>query len=466
MIKQAPKPRSLVAMVLFALSCFGLAMFLWTSFGGSIPLAAHGYRYYADFNEATQLTSNADVRISGVTVGHVTDVEPRLTNTRATIEIDHQYAPIASTSKAILRAKTLLGETYIEITPGRSSDPRLEEDAVLPASQVLPTTELDEILRALDPPTRKDLQTLLAGFAHGVRGRGPDINAAVGNLGPFAEDSAHVLRVLDSQHHAVERLVRDTGQVLDAVSHRQGQLQTLVTAGNRLLDTTARRNQALTRAVQILPTTLQELRPTMDAVAATASDAAPVVRDLRPGGRVFGQALRDTSVLAPRARALFGDVDGLAGAARTGLPAGTRIVQAAQPVFQVLDPALRELVPVVQYLGLFKQDLVTSFANLAAAAQATAPSQLGGDPVHYLRVIVPFTQEGLTVQSKRLPSNRHNPYFTPEPLRKLPQGLESFDCANAGGAETESAPPCKVQQPLDFQGRRTAYPHVEAETGR
>jgi phospholipid/cholesterol/gamma-HCH transport system substrate-binding protein len=251
--------------------------------------------------------------------------------------------------------------------------------------------------------------------------------------------------------------------VLDAISRRQGRLSTMVTAGNRLLDTTARRNAALTRAVEILPTTLRELRPTMDAVAATASDAAPVVRELRPGGRVFGQALRDTSVLAPRAQALFADVDRLAGVARDGLPAATKIVDSTRPVFQVLDPALRELVPVVQYLGLFKQDLVTSFANLSAAMQATAPSETGGRPVHYLRVVVPFTQEGFAFQSKRLASNRHNPYFTPEALRKLPEGLDAFDCANAGGRETEPAPLCKVQAPLEFQGRRLAYPHVEAD---
>jgi hypothetical protein len=170
-------------------------------------------------------------------------------------------------------------------------------------------------------------------------------------------------------------------------------------------------------------------------------------------------------VLAPRARALFGDVDELATAAREGLPAATDVVNSARPVFQVLDPALRELVPVVQYLGLFKQDLVTSFANLSAATQVTAPSQVGGDPVHYLRVVVPFTQEGLTFQGKRLASNRHNPYFTPEPLRKLPQGLDAFDCSNAGGSETEPAPLCKVQTPLEFQGKRLAYPHVDAENG-
>jgi phospholipid/cholesterol/gamma-HCH transport system substrate-binding protein len=201
----------------------------------------------------------------------------------------------------------------------------------------------------------------------------------------------------------------------------------------------------------------------MDAVAATASDAAPVVHDLRPGGRVFASALRDTSVLAPRARALLADVDQLAAAARNGLPAATKVVNSTRPVFQVLDPALRELVPVVQYLGLFKQDLITSFANLAAATQASQPVEAGGPPVHYLRVIVPFTQEGFAGHAKRLASNRHNPYFTPEPLRKLPQGLEAFDCANGGGNETEQAPPCKVQQPLEFQGRRTAYPHVETE---
>src|SRR5438270_499374 len=95
MIKQAPTPRNLVAMAVFALSCFGLLLFLWTSFGGSIPLKPQGYRYYADFGEATQLTANADVRISGVSVGRVASVVPNGTTTRATLEIDHQYAPIA-----------------------------------------------------------------------------------------------------------------------------------------------------------------------------------------------------------------------------------------------------------------------------------------------------------------------------------------------------------------------------------
>ena len=71
----------------------------------------------------------------------------------------------------------------------------------------------------------------------------------------------------------------------------------------------------------------------------------------------------------------------------------------------------------------------------------------------------------LAISGARPPSNRHNPYFAPEPLRKLPHGLEAFDCSNAGSG-TQAAPVCKVQPPIEFQGKRLAYPHVEAESGK
>ena len=58
-------------MVGFALSCFGLLLFLWLAFGGPTPLKPKGYRFKVSFGEATQLANEADVRISGVPVGKV-----------------------------------------------------------------------------------------------------------------------------------------------------------------------------------------------------------------------------------------------------------------------------------------------------------------------------------------------------------------------------------------------------------
>ena len=49
-------------MVAFALSCFGLLLFLWLSFGGPVPLKPKGYRVNVAFPEATNLGLEADVR--------------------------------------------------------------------------------------------------------------------------------------------------------------------------------------------------------------------------------------------------------------------------------------------------------------------------------------------------------------------------------------------------------------------
>ena len=64
-----PSFSRVMVMVVFALSCFGLLLFLWLSFGGPIPLKPKGYRVQVGFPEATQLGLEADVRVAGVSVG-------------------------------------------------------------------------------------------------------------------------------------------------------------------------------------------------------------------------------------------------------------------------------------------------------------------------------------------------------------------------------------------------------------
>ena len=117
----------------FALSCFALALFLWITFGGPLPLKPEGYRVTVPFDEATQLAVESDVRISGVPVGKVKAVELSDRGlAEATIELDSAYAPIPTDTRAMLRTKTLLGETFVELTPGDEQGPTLEEGATCP----------------------------------------------------------------------------------------------------------------------------------------------------------------------------------------------------------------------------------------------------------------------------------------------------------------------------------------------
>src|SRR3954453_21775598 len=104
-------------MIAFAFSCFAILLYLWLTFGGSVPLAPKGYRVSAAFPEATTLAQEADVRISGGRVGEgkTKDLYVWATATKAVMEIDAKYALLPVDTRAILRQKTLLGETYVEL---------------------------------------------------------------------------------------------------------------------------------------------------------------------------------------------------------------------------------------------------------------------------------------------------------------------------------------------------------------
>jgi len=461
MVKQAPTLGKVLVMVVFSLSCFGILTYLWQTFGGSVPIKAEGYRIEADFDEATTLADNADVRISGVKVGKVIGSELALdTNrSRVTMEIDAKYAPIPRNTRAILRQKTLLGETYIEISPGSRDGPSVPDGGRLAQTQIKPTVELDEILSSFEPETQAALLRFLDGTAGALDERGEDLSDSVGNLAPFSTDANDFVQLLDRQRGAVRSFVRDTGVVLGALGGRQGQLTGLVEAADTVLTTTARRNAELTETVRILPTTLRELRPTLSAIETVSGEAAPLVRDLRPAGRALAPTLRDALLLAPDLRELFGDLDRVTTSAKTALPATTKTVDSAHKLFKRLPPTLQEAAPVVDYLGRYKREVVATFGGVAGATQATAPGN-GGKPIHYLRSTLPLSSEALIAASTRAGSNRHNPYFAPGAMDKLAGGLESIDCRNAGPA-IEPAPPCKTQAPFDLAGERSQFPQLK-----
>src|SRR2546423_8377776 len=110
MQKQAPSMARILVAVGFALSCFGLLLFLWVSFGGPTPFKAKQYEFTADFHEAVTLAPQSDVRIGGVSVGKVESVSlPKTGNySQVKIELDPQVAPVPPRPRARLRPKTLL----------------------------------------------------------------------------------------------------------------------------------------------------------------------------------------------------------------------------------------------------------------------------------------------------------------------------------------------------------------------
>jgi ABC-type transporter Mla subunit MlaD len=152
-------------MALFSLSCIGLLLFLWLSFGGTLPFNPRGYRFEVAFPNAFDVADQADVRIAGVSVGSVVSkqLDPRDNRTLVTIQMRNQFAPIRRDTRAILRTKTLLGETYIELTPGSPRSPPLPDGGRLPNGQVIPAVQ------HVRPDDAQRVQGVAAGARQGDR---------------------------------------------------------------------------------------------------------------------------------------------------------------------------------------------------------------------------------------------------------------------------------------------------------
>lgn len=425
MVKDAPSFGKLAAMVLFALSSFGLLLFLWLAFGGPIPLKPKGYRIHVSVAEAGQLATEADVRISGVPVGKVKKITPNKRTGRSDVEIQlrSRYAPLPSDARAILRQKTLLGETYVELTPGRADAEPIPEGGRLAAAQVSETVELDEILRAFDPETRAAWQEWMQTQAQAISGRGRDLNDALGNLAPFAEDTSELLRILNRQEGAVSRLIANTGVVFGALTERDQQLRSLIENTNSVFATTAERDNELKAAFRALPTFEDESRKTFERLTEFAEETDPLVTQLRPAARELSPTLEGLEDIAPDLRNLLAELGPLIEASEDGFPAAEQTLEDLRPLIAQLDPATAQLTPSLDFIGLYKRELTSFLGNTAAATQARDPETR----LHYLRTQNPLNPENLAVYPRRLPTNRPNAYRLPGGFDEIRRGLSVYE---------------------------------------
>jgi phospholipid/cholesterol/gamma-HCH transport system substrate-binding protein len=473
-IKQAPRPGQIIAMIAFAFSCFAIVLFLWLQFGGATPLKPEGYRVKVGFPEAVGLAKDVDVRAAGITIGTVRklEVDERTSRSVATLVLDARYAPLASDSRAILRRKTLLGESFVEITLGSREAPKLEDGGRLPDGQVAHTVELDEVLQTYDPQTRRAFQIWQRELGVALNGRGRSLNNTLGWLPELAENGADVLSVLDEQERAVKGLVRDTGEVYSALSQDEAQLANLVRNSHGVFSQTAAERVSLAEAFHIFPTFLTESRATLERLERFSRDTRPLVRDLRPVARELRPTVRAVRFLAPDLKRFFLRFDDQIRVSRRSLPALRDTLRATRPVFGALGPFLQELNPILQWLELHQQ-LVGDFLNYGASAFADRVDGVpAGETGHYLRQLGVTGIEGLGIHRERVSSNRGNSYLPPViPARGTAarKALPSWDCKPSDGeVEPHSAPVgsvvgCWVTPLVPFKGNRRAFPHVEGE---
>ena len=365
-----------------------------------------------------------------------------------TMELDAQYSPLPSRRPGAAAPEDAAGGDLRGAHARAATAPsRCPEGGRLDEGQVSETVELDEILRTFDPATRAAFQEWMQTQAEAIAGHGRDLNDALGNLGPFAEDAAVLVDILNRQEPAVRaadrrhrRRVRGADRARRAAARADRELQPGVRGDGR----------ARPRAAGGVPGAADvRARVARDGRAAGAVRARRPTRwssQLRPAARELSPTLTDLSALAPDLEALFRDLDPLITASERGFPAAERILEDLRPLLGQLDPALRQLNPVLDYLGLYRRELTGFFANTVAATQATTRTPRG--PIHYLRTTNPFSPENLC---RRLRAAALQPH-------------ERVRAARASSTSCATGLPSLRDAPL--RPRRRADDHQRADAGR
>ncbi len=459
MQKRAPTIGNMLVIVLFVLSCFGLLLFLWESFGGPVPLKPKGYRFTIAFPRTLVLSEESDVRISGVDVGHVVSLAlNKQGRTNALIEMNGKYAPIRANMHAILRVKSLLGETYVQLLPEGDSGPYLADGGRLAQSHVEPTVTLDDILSALTPRVREDFDIWQQAVSEGINGRGEQINADFASLEPFVEHTNRLVGLLKSQEGAVRELVKNTGVVFNALASRDHQLEGLITNGEHTFHAAAQASSAFATAFRALPGFERTSRTALKEIDKFAEVANPYFEEFRPTERQLSSLLGAAKPFAPEFNKFLTSLGPFTKAAKVGLPDTKKTLDLTVPILENLRPVLHNLDPFLQFTGDYVRELQAFFANLTAASQAalgdgdveefcangakvSVPEEChergstfqSGPKLHYLTAMPQLSPESLAIYSSKVATNRSNAYPLPGTYSSLASGLPVFSTSGCSG---------------------------------
>jgi phospholipid/cholesterol/gamma-HCH transport system substrate-binding protein len=236
--------------VIGAISLAVLAGLILVSFrASSLPVIGGGDVYHAAFSEAGGLKANDEVRIAGVRVGKVEDVELAGDHVRVTFRVD-QGAEFGQETLAAIKVKTILGSMFLALEPAGSG--QMDEGYEIPVertsspydvveaftglaetSEQIDTDQLAESLTTLADLSRNTPDEFRAAL-QGVSALSANVAAKNEQIGELLQNLDTVSTVLDERDEDIIALMRDSDVLFRALVQRREAIHTLLVSTSRL----------------------------------------------------------------------------------------------------------------------------------------------------------------------------------------------------------------------------------------
>jgi ABC-type transporter Mla subunit MlaD len=286
------------------------------------------FELQAVFQNAPPIQTNSAVRIAGVEVGKVSKVESLggdSPGVRVTMKLKDEALPIHKDAQIELRERIFLeGNVFMNIKPGTSDAPEVEDGDTIPATQTSAPVQLDQVLGTLQANTRKDLQDLLVGYGGALNGQpqpgedddqDPDVKGetagqALNQSLQYAPDALRQSAIvnqatLGSELHDISKLIAGQQKVTAALSSRESSLKDLLSNWNITTTALAAQESDLSATVRELPKVLEAARPALDNLNAAFPATRAWALEMIPGVRETPATLKAGFPWVAQTRALL-----------------------------------------------------------------------------------------------------------------------------------------------------------------
>jgi virulence factor Mce-like protein len=349
------------------------------------------YFVRAIFDNASTIVAGEDVKIAGVPVGVISDMDVTEDNKAAvTLRIDNEdFTPWKADASCTIRAQGLIGEKFVECEPGSTDAPdlrRIEEgegngERLLSVDNTSSPVDLDVLNNTLRLPYRQRLSILLSEFGTALAGRGEELNEVIHRANPALRETDQVLKILADQNRELARLARNSDEVLAPLARERAAFADFVVKANETGEASAERSDDIRRGIALLPEFLAQLKPLMADLEGFADQGIPLLADLGDSAPALGRLIKAQGTLADSSRESF---PSLGDALERGRPALIR----SRPLFQDLTKLGKQLGPTsVDLDDLLKSlDQTGGLERLNELLYYSALSVNGFDDIgHYLR---------------------------------------------------------------------------------
>ena len=354
---------------------------MWLSYNANngLPFVAT-YDVRAHVPDAAELTRGNEVRVGGKRVGVITALEPRQGRdgryyAELDLKLELRLSELPVDSTITVRPRSPLGLRYLELRPGRASE-TIPAAGLIPLRNAQAVVELDEVVNALDAPTRAALQGVVHELGTALAGRATAVNRTIEAARPLAARLRPVARNLAAPETDLATLVAGlTAATSRAIAPQADELGRLVEHAAVTAAALAQEDVALGEVLREAPPTLataqraaRELRPVL-------ADAAAVATALRPGTRLLPTAATRLAGAIETGTPVLRRATGLADRLGTALaalrdlaakPAAEGAVRKLTYVVAGLEPTLRYVNPFqirCNYLGLWTRNATSSISE-------------------------------------------------------------------------------------------------------